>query len=46
MKWNMYTKKIDIKVDIIELRIDGIIIDDGFLLPAFDNIPIIDVGKS
>ena len=25
---------------------DGKIIPDGFLLPAFDNIPIIDVGKN
>lgn len=33
-------------VEIIEQIIDGRIIDEGFELPAFDNIPIIDVGRS
>ena len=46
MKWKIYTRIIDIVVDIIELTIDGTIIDDGFLLPAFESIPIIDVGRS
>lgn len=36
----------EIVVERIELIIDGRIIDDGFVLPAFVNIPIIDVGKS
>ena len=30
----------------IEQIIDGKMIFDGFLLPAFDSIPIIDVGRS
>ena len=33
-------------VDIIEQRSDGNIIEEGFELPAFASIPIIDVGKS
>ena len=35
-----------IVVDKIEQRIEGKIIDDGFLLPAFASIPIIEVGSS
>lgn len=34
------------KVEIKEQRIDGKIMPEGFLLPAFESIPIIDVGKS
>ncbi len=34
-----------IVVERIEHKIDGKIMPDGFLLPAFESIPIIDVGK-
>ena len=37
---------IDIVVEIIELKIDERIMAVGFLLPAFDSIPIIEVGSS
>ena len=46
MKWNRNTSKIAIVVEIMEETIDGKMIFDGALLPAFDNIPMIDVGKS
>ena len=46
MKWNKYTSKIAMAVEIIEHKIDGRIIDVGSLLPALASIPIIDVGRS
>ena len=46
IKWNSQTNKIDIVVEIIEQKSDGKIIDDGFELPAFASIPIIEVGNS
>lgn len=33
-------------VEMIEHNIDGKIIDDGFVLPALLNMPIIEVGKN
>ena len=34
-----------IVVERIEHKIEGKMIPDGFLLPAFDSIPIIEVGR-
>ena len=46
MKWNKYTKRIAITVEIIEQIIDGRIIPVGLTLPADSSIPIIEVGRS
>lgn len=44
--WNKNTSKIAIVVEIIEQRIEGKIMPVGFVLPALDNMPIIDVGNN
>lgn len=46
MKWNKYTSKIAIVVEMIEHTTDGKTMPVGFELPAASNIPIIDVGKN
>ena len=46
MNENKYTSKMVIIVESKEHNNDGKIMLDGFLLPAFASIPMIDVGNS